>query len=212
MPLCTLHPLEAVDEFKSTFTGTFNVFWHSDKLFKTYVFTANYISFLAALEATASNQRRRLHRNIYVKLLKVPFFWTDVWEIVQNHKVDSILRNIEITGCNNIHLSERHVLVFVDKSHASWWLESSVFSESGTLVHFMWLKFPRWCIKETFFIFVFRYRMGSSLSAVVGISAYHCKGRGCRTGVNAKQLPDRATDLKSMKSPLGGLLGTNSQS
>lgn len=54
--------------------------------------------------------------------------------------------------------------------------------------------------------------MGSSLSAIVGISTYWCKGRGSRTEVNAKQLPDRATDLKSMKSPLGGLLGANSQS
>lgn len=54
--------------------------------------------------------------------------------------------------------------------------------------------------------------MGSSLSAVVGISAYQCKGKGWRTGVNAKQMPDRAADLKSMKLPLGGLLGTNSQS
>lgn len=66
--------------------------------------------------------------------------------------------------------------------------------------------------QDDFFLFVFRYRMGSSLSAIVGISTYRCKGRGSRTEVNAKQLPDRATDLKSMKSPLGGLLGANSQS
>lgn len=74
MPLYVLHPLETVDESVSTFTRAFNVFWHSDKLLKTCVFTANYDSFLAALEPTASNQRRLLQRNTYINSLRAHFF------------------------------------------------------------------------------------------------------------------------------------------
>lgn len=38
VPLYILHPLETVDESESTFTCAFNVFWHSDKLFKNLCF------------------------------------------------------------------------------------------------------------------------------------------------------------------------------
>lgn len=95
--------------------------------------------------------------------------------------------------------------------YKSCFMMMSVFSafESGSLVHLMWLKFPRWCIKVVnFFFFPTGYRI-CSCSAVLGISAYWCKRRGWGTGVDAKDLSDRATDLKSRKLVLGSLLWAN---
>lgn len=120
VPFCALHPLEVVDESVSVFTGTFNVFWHIDKLLKTCVFAANSNSFLAALKATVSNQRRRVHRNTCIKPLEAHFFHPDVWGIVWHHTIKAVLRNTEITGCSNIHLSEELVItVFVGTGHIS---------------------------------------------------------------------------------------------